>query len=71
LAFIENIISNSLAIEPKERIVVCRDPKDNMFLELAATAGVSCIISGDQDLLGLHPFNTISILSAADFLQQF
>ena len=71
LAFIENIISNALQIEPKEHVVACRDPKDNKFLELALTAGASCIISGDQDLLVLHPFNTIPIVSAADFLQLF
>jgi len=68
LAFIENIISNALSVEPKERINACRDPKDNMFLELAVTAGASCIITGDQDLLVLHPFNDIPIVSAADFL---
>src|ERR1700677_885916 len=46
LDFIENIISNALAAEPAERINACRDPKDNMFLELAVTAAASCIISG-------------------------
>jgi len=71
LAFIENIISNSLVIEPTERVVACRDPKDNMFLELAVTAGATCIISGDQDLLVLHPFNGIPILSTTDFLKLF
>ncbi|MFI5137352.1 MAG: putative toxin-antitoxin system toxin component, PIN family [Sphingobacteriales bacterium] len=71
LAFIENIISNALQIEPKERVIICRDPKDNKFLELALTAGASCIISGDQDLLVLHPFNSIPIVSAADFLRLF
>ncbi len=71
MAFIENIISNALAVEPNERITACRDPKDNKFLELAATAGASYIISGDQDLLILHPFNNIPILSAIDFLKDF
>ena len=71
LAFIENIISSSLLIEPTERIVACRDPKDDKFLELAVTARAACIISGDQDLLVLHPFNSIPIVSAADFLQLF
>jgi putative PIN family toxin of toxin-antitoxin system len=71
LAFIENIISNALTIEPQIKVIDCRDPKDNKFLELAIAAGASCIISGDQDLLMLHPFNTIPILSPGDFLQQF
>jgi uncharacterized protein len=71
LAFIENIISNALAVEPKERVDACRDPKDNKFLELAITAGASCIISGDSDLLILNPFRGIPIVSAADFLRTF
>jgi putative PIN family toxin of toxin-antitoxin system len=69
LAFIENIISSSFAITPTEHVTACRDPKDNKFLELALTANASCIISGDQDLLTLHPFNNIPIVSAADFLR--
>jgi putative PIN family toxin of toxin-antitoxin system len=52
-------------------ITACRDPKDNKFLELAVTAGASCIITGDQDLLILHPFENIPIVSAADFLTLF
>ena len=71
MAFIENIISNALPVEPKEKIAVCRDPKDNKFLELAVTAEASCIITGDQDLLILHPFENIPIVSAADFLTLF
>lgn len=71
LAFIENIISNALMVEPVEKITACRDPKDDMFLELAVTAEASCIISGDEDLLVLHPFSGISIVSAGDFLKLF
>ncbi len=71
VAFIENIISNALVIEPNEKVTACRDPKDNKFLELAVTAGATCIISGDQDLLILHPFENIPIVSPADFLSLF
>jgi len=52
-------------------IDICRDPKDNKFLELAVEAGASCIITGDKDLLVLHPFENIPILSATDFLKAF
>ncbi len=51
-----------------ETITACRDPKDNKFLELAVSANASCIITGDKDLLSLHPFRGIPIVSAADFL---
>lgn len=53
------------------KVTVCRDPKDNKFLELAVTAEASCIISGDQDLLMLSTFNDIPIVSAAEFLELF
>ncbi len=69
LAFIENIISNAFPVQIKEKINICRDPKDNRFLELAVTSGASCIISGDQDLIILSPFQGIPIISCADFLQ--
>jgi uncharacterized protein len=71
IAFIENIITNAFAIEPLEKITTCRDPKDNKFLELALAAGATCIISGDQDLLILNPFENIPIVSPADFLSLY
>lgn len=49
-------------------ILACRDPKDNMFLELAVVAQAACIITGDKDLLELHPFRNIPILSPSDFI---
>jgi len=67
--FIENIITNSLPIQILERVVACRDPKDDKYLSLAKTAQADCIISGDQDLLILNPFENIPILHATTFLQ--
>jgi putative PIN family toxin of toxin-antitoxin system len=52
-------------------IQACRDPKDDKYLELAVASGAVCIITGDKDLLVLHPFERIPILSAADFLKIF
>src|ERR1700722_9497369 len=68
---VDFIAVNALIYSPKITINACRDPKDDKFLELAVTAGASCIITGDQDLLVLHPFDSVQILSAADFLMRF
>jgi putative PIN family toxin of toxin-antitoxin system len=68
---VDFIAINALIYSPKITINACRDPKDDKFLELAVTAEASCIITGDQDLLVLHPFDGISILSAMDFLMTF
>jgi putative PIN family toxin of toxin-antitoxin system len=57
--------------EVSETITDCRDPKDNKFLELAIAANASCIITGDKDLLVLHPFRNVPILNAADFINNF
>ena len=49
-------------------ITACRDPKDDMFLELALNGGAQYLISGDADLLALHPFRGVSIVTPAAFL---
>jgi len=68
---LENILKKSESFLPIEEIKASRDPKDDMFLELAVTAKAACIISGDPHLLELHPFRGIPILNAADFLKSF
>ena len=46
----------------------CRDASDNRFLDLAVSGTASVIISGDSDLLELHPFRDIPIMTPADYL---
>ena len=46
----------------------CRDANDNQFLALAQVAEADAIVSSDDDLLILHPWCQIPILSPADFL---
>lgn len=43
----------------------------NKFLELAISESAECIITGDQDLLVLHPFREIPILTANEFLSSY
>src|ERR1700733_7900429 len=67
-SFVENIISNALPVIIESPVKVCRDPKDDMFLSIAVNAKATCIITGDNDLLVLHPFQEISIITPHDFL---
>jgi uncharacterized protein len=55
-----------MAVEPP-----CRDPKDNPFLALALAAEVDVVVSSDEDLLVLHPWRGIPIVTAAEFLARF
>ena len=50
--------------------LVCRDPDDDMVLALALAAKVDAIVSGDDDMLSLHPFSGIAILSPEAALQR-
>jgi len=49
----------------------CRDAKDNFILALALMAQADAIVSSDQDLLALHPWNGIRILTVEQFVQHF
>lgn len=53
-----------------QRIVACRDPRDDRFLDVALSGEARLILTGDRDLLELHPFHGIEILSPADFLRR-
>lgn len=52
-----------------QHISVCRDPKDDKFLDVALNGGAQIIVTGDQDLLELHPFHGVSIYRPAVFLE--
>ncbi|MCY3841069.1 MAG: putative toxin-antitoxin system toxin component, PIN family [Gammaproteobacteria bacterium] len=46
----------------------CRDPDDGKLLETALAGGVDCLVTGDRDLLDMHPFRGIPVLTVAAFL---
>lgn len=47
----------------------CRDPRDNKFLALAAHCSADVVVSSDDDLLVLNPWQDIPILTPAQFLK--
>jgi putative PIN family toxin of toxin-antitoxin system len=69
--FLVKVVRDAVVIDITEQIRACRDAKDDKFLELAVCGGACCVITGDADLLALHPFRGIAILSAAQFLNAF
>lgn len=68
LEFIDRVEARYTLIEVVSNFEDCRDESDNKFLNLAFDSNASCLISGDKDLLELHPYHNISILTPADFL---
>lgn len=69
--FLGTVGGKAAWFEPTERVADCRDPDDNKVLELALAAGAEVILSGDADLLALHPWRGIPVLAPAAFLVQF
>jgi len=61
---IQNAVT--MAVDPP-----CRDPKDNQFLALAQVAEADLLVSSDEDLLILHPWRGIPIITPAEFLARF
>jgi putative PIN family toxin of toxin-antitoxin system len=47
----------------------CRDPTDDKFLEVALNGKADLILTGDADLLALHPWQGIAILPPARYLK--
>ena len=68
-SFLEELIPLCTKVEISERITLCRDPKDDMYFELALSGNADFIITGDSDLLTLHPFKNTSVISPKDFLE--
>jgi putative PIN family toxin of toxin-antitoxin system len=69
-AFIFKLLEKAELVEIEESINICRDPKDDKFLELAFSGKADFIVTGDQDLLVLNPFRNIEIITANDFLSR-
>lgn len=68
MEFVAAVIRDAVFVEVIELIVACRDPKDDKFLELAVNGQATHLICGDSDLLALHPFRGIAILTPQAFL---
>jgi putative PIN family toxin of toxin-antitoxin system len=55
-------------VETIQIVRACRDSRDDKFLEAAVNGRADVIITGDKDLLVLHPFAGVSIMTPADYL---
>lgn len=67
-AVIRLVVLRSELVQPDEQVAVCRDPKDDKFLEVAVAGQADVIVSGDEDLLVLDPYAGIPIVSPSKFL---
>lgn len=67
--FIAALTREAQWVEVAVQVRACRDPRDDMFLELAVSGHADYIVSGDTDLLALDPFQGVRILPPHSFLE--
>ncbi|MGC1247776.1 MAG: putative toxin-antitoxin system toxin component, PIN family [Spirulinaceae cyanobacterium] len=61
--FLLKFVSSCQLISITKNISICRDEKDNKFLELAISGNADVIVTGDLDLLELNPFQEVEIIT--------
>ena len=62
------IMRRSTSVEPPtSRHLVPEDPKDSPILQAALAAGADYLVTNDQHLRGLDPYEGLRIISMADY----
>jgi uncharacterized protein len=67
--FVAALTREAQWVDVNVRVTACRDSKDDKFLELAINGHATHIVTGDSDLLALHPFQGSAIVSPNVFLK--
>ena len=65
------LVRESEWVQVRTDVTACRDPNDNKILALAVDGSATVMVTGDQDLLCLHPFRGIDIERPDQFLKRF
>ena len=65
----EALDTNTKKYIPKEKLLICKDTRDNFLLELAQEAQADYIVSGDKLVLELKQHSKTKIISSKDFLK--
>jgi len=64
------LYTQTILVEPKERVNISRDPDDNKFIEAAIQGKADYIVTGDKrDLLLLKEHKGIRIVPPVHFIQ--
>jgi putative PIN family toxin of toxin-antitoxin system len=68
LEYLQALEVKLILVNPETKLTICRDPKDNIFLELAKAVQADYLITGDNDLLTLNKFENTEILKPSQFI---
>jgi putative PIN family toxin of toxin-antitoxin system len=65
---LDTYLAKAITVQLTHTTHVCRDPKDNMFLECAALAHADLIVAGDKDLLILGSYASARIVAQFEYV---
>lgn len=66
---LERLVRSAEVVMVTTRLALCRDARDDMFLDLATDGRADALISGDRDLLWLGQVGAIPIVSPEAFFR--
>jgi uncharacterized protein len=69
-ALLTVIALRGVSIIPKHRVRVCRDPDDDLLIEAALEGNAKYVVTGDDDLLVLQEYETVTIVTPRIFLNR-
>lgn len=69
VTFLEEIQEVALNCEILQHVDLCRDPKDNKFLDVAIASYADYLITGDEDLLVLESIGNTFIITPRKFIE--
>jgi len=69
-AFLGHLAERGTWARPLPQAVMCRDPQDQVFLDLAVAARVDYLVTGDDDLLVIGEADITRIRTPRQFLDE-
>jgi len=69
-AFLGHLAEHGTWVRPVPQAVKCRDPNDQVFLDLAVAASADYLVTGDKDLLVLNEVGGTRIRTPRQFLDE-
>jgi uncharacterized protein len=67
MTFLSSVV---MPVMPSQKLAICRDSKDDKFLELALEASAATILTRDADLLVLNPFRSTEVIEPETFVRR-
>lgn len=64
-----DIVKNIDPVEIKSKVTICRDAKDNKFLECALDGDADYLVTADEDLLVLKSYGQTKIIPSDEFIK--